>query len=332
MKSSFDLKHGIAKITPENPDDLWILDSILQPGDLIKAKTPRSQDIIRDGKKVRGAKRLVTLKINLEKKELSTSLKLRGKIIQGPENMNQGYHTIETSPGTFLTIERKWKSWEVGKIKSAAQKTQPVLVVILDERETDFYLVRGQTKHLIHIDGKNIGKGGDEASRKKYFKEITSILEKRDDKYIVIAGPGFAREDLVKEIKESKIKTGKIILEGSSHTGINGLQEVLKRKVLDRVVKNSRLTQEAETVEKFFSELAKKGKVTYGKDHVQAAVEQGAVEILLITESLVRKNEALLEQAEKAASKVMIISPESEAGKKFSGLGGIAAFLRYRVE
>jgi protein pelota len=331
MKSNFNLKNGIGKITPENPDDLWVLESILKEGDLIRAKTPRSQDIVRDGKKDRGPKRLVLLTLKLEKKELDDVLKLRGKIVDGPDDVDRGYHTIEADAGTFMTIKREWKSWEVDKIKKAADKTEPVLVLILDEREADLYRVRGKVEHLVHIDGKNIGKGGDVSGRKGYFGEIISVLEGKDEK-IVVAGPGFSREDLVKEIKERKSNVGKIIIEGCSHTGMNGMEEVLKRKVLDRVIKNSRLEEEVEEVEKFFEAIAKDGKITYGKNEVIKAVESGAVEKLLIIEKLVRENEKLLEGVEKIGGKIMIISEESQSGKKFSGISGIGAFLRYRME
>jgi len=330
MKSKFDLKHGIGKITPESGDDLWVLDSILQEGDFITAKTPRSQDIIRDGKKVRGKKKLVLLKIQLEKKELDGVLKLRGKIVAGPDDVDRGYHTIEARPQDFLTVERNWKSWEVDKVKKARNRTEPVLVLILDDTDCDFYMIKGKANHLLHIDGPGSGKKVIGKGRKKYFEGIIDVLERRGDKNIVIAGPGFTREDLVKELKGREI--GKIVLEGCSHTGINGLQEVLKRKVLDKVIKNSRLTEETEIIEKFLGEIAKKGKVTYGKGEVRKAVESGAVEVLLMSENLVRKNEQLLEQAEKIKAKIMIVSPESESGKKFLGLGGIGAFLRYRVE
>lgn len=331
MKSNFNLKHGTAKIIPENSDDLWILNSILQEGDLVKARTPRSQDIMRDGKRIRGPKRMVVLKIRIEKKEMDRSLKLRGKIVEGPEDVERGYHTIEVSPNTPITIQRDWKKWEIDKVKSAAKKTEPVLVAILDERECDFYEVGNKVKHILHIDGPGTGKGSEEPRKREYIGKIVSALGRRKDKNIVIAGPGFARESVVREA-EDRLAGKKIILEGCSHTGMSGLQEVLKRKVLDRVVKNSRITEETEIVERFFEELAKKGKVTYGKKQVERAIEVGAVDTLLITEDLVRENENILEKAGKIGSKVVIISTEHQSGKKFSGIGGIAAFLRYRVE
>jgi protein pelota len=328
MKSKFDLKHSVGKVTPENPDDLWILDSILREGDLIRARTPRSQDILRDGKKVRGKKVLVTLTVQLEKKEFDSVLKLRGKIIDGPDWLERGYHTIEASANNMLTIQRAWKSWEVDKIKKAGKKSDPVVVVILDEREADFYRVSGKSQHLLNIRGQGLGKGGEDNKRDGYLKEVADVLEKQVEKNVVVAGPGFAREDLVKSLKTDK----KIILEGCSHTGLNGLQEVLKRGVLDRVIKNSRIAEETQVLEKFFEQLAKKGKITYGLSYVTKAVESGAVETLLISEDIVRANESLLEGAEKISAKIMIISPEHESGKRFAGLGGIGAFLRYRVE
>ena len=47
MKSTFDLKHDIGKITPENNDDLYILSNIIRVGDLVTTRTMRSVEVER---------------------------------------------------------------------------------------------------------------------------------------------------------------------------------------------------------------------------------------------------------------------------------------------
>ncbi|MDD5416988.1 MAG: hypothetical protein PHU12_03355, partial [Candidatus Aenigmarchaeota archaeon] len=57
MKSSFDPKHDIGRLTPESLDDLFILKDIITPNSLVKAKTLRSvqvkrgEDVEKVGKK-----------------------------------------------------------------------------------------------------------------------------------------------------------------------------------------------------------------------------------------------------------------------------------------
>jgi stalled ribosome rescue protein Dom34 len=72
--------------------------------------------------------------------------------------------------------------------------------------------------------------------------------------------------------------------------------------------------------------------VTYGLNEVDDALSRGAAETLLISDLLVRsKNgEHLLELARKTQCSFMIINTMHEAGKKFEGIGGVAALLRFK--
>ncbi len=53
MKSGFDLKHNIGKITPQNREDLELLSEILKPGVFVTAKSPRSIKIKRGSELIR---------------------------------------------------------------------------------------------------------------------------------------------------------------------------------------------------------------------------------------------------------------------------------------
>ena len=55
MQSSFDLKHNIAKLKPQNRDDLFLLKETITPGSFITARSPRSIKVKRGDQMVRGA-------------------------------------------------------------------------------------------------------------------------------------------------------------------------------------------------------------------------------------------------------------------------------------
>ena len=85
----------------------------------------------------------------------------------------------------------------------------------------------------------------------------------------------------------------------------------------------------------------KEGKATYGQKEVKKAVEQGAVEILMLTDNFITKKreentfskvEEIMKNTEKISGKVKIISSEHEGGQKLDGLGGMAAILRYKID
>ena len=77
--------------------------------------------------------------------------------------------------------------------------------------------------------------------------------------------------------------------------------------------------------------------VTYGVDDVEKAVQVGAVEKLILADSLLRegedaqrlKLEVLMRDVEQRAGSVTVVSTEHEAGSKLLALGGIAALLRF---
>jgi len=100
MKSSFELKLNIGKITTENKDDLWTLKDIITANSLVTAKTPRTIKVMRE-KEEKVGRKAVVLTVRVEKIELNESLRLTGKIIEGPENIERGYHSIDVKPGTF---------------------------------------------------------------------------------------------------------------------------------------------------------------------------------------------------------------------------------------
>ncbi len=331
MRSSFDKKHDIGRLTPENVNDLWILSDIIKPGDIVTGKTTRSLEIRRGEERVKTKRKPVVLTIEVEKVDFSERLRLGGKIVEGPEDIKKGYHTIEVKPGSFITVNKTWKNWEINKIKAAAKKSEPVFICILDESEADFYILEEKVRHLLHLTG-GLGKGMGESKKPEYYGKILSELKKADTKKIIIAGPGFAKEEIQKLVKEkAKDISEKIVIDSLSHTGEVGLQELLKRGIIERIATDSRIVEETNIVEKLFGEIAKEGKVVYGLKETKQALEAGAVEVLLISDVKAREFEDLLEKAEKTRTKIMIISSQHQSGEKLLGMGGIAGFLRYKI-
>ncbi len=327
MKSTFDPKHDLGKITPENLDDLFVLKDIITPGCLVKAKTPRSVQVKRGEETVKVGKRYVTLTVIAEKVELSDRLRVGGRIAEGPEDMERGFHTITIEPGTFVTIQKQWKPWELNKIKIAEKKQEPVLVVILDDREADLYVVTEKTDHKAHITG-GVGKAVEQKSP-EYLGKIISDLKKYEMK-IIIAGPGFTKEDLIKQVRDADVKK-RITVDSVSHTGEVGLQELINRGTIEKIIVGSRISEESEVVEQLLTEIMKEGKAVYGLDETRDALEQGALEVLLISDMKVRELEDVMDYADKVRTKVMIISSRHQSGEKLLGLGGIAGLLRYKI-
>lgn len=334
MKSSFDLKHNTARLTPENPDDLWLLSDVITPGSLVTGRTLRTVEVKRDDVTVKVGRRPVALTIIVDKVELADRLRLGGRIADAPPEVEHTWHSIEVEPGAAITVQKEWKTWEVNKIRAAAKKAEPVLVCILDEREADLWLLTERPQHLLHITGRGLGKEEKTAKPAEYLGEVLAALKRNSAavKHVLLAGPGFGWQNMRRFITEREpALLDKIVTDGLNHTGETGLQELLKRGTLERAAIASRIEVETRAVENLFVEIAREGKAAYGPEQTRQALEAGAVELLLISDRKVRELEQLLDVAERMRSKIMIVGSGHEAGQKLLGIGGIAALLRYKI-
>ena len=130
------------------------------------------------------------------------------------------------------------------------------------------------------------------------------------------------------------------ILATCNNTGKNGINEVLKRDEVKKVLLLDQTAKEINLVETLLFEIAKEHLATYGLQQTQDAAHTGAIKILLLTTDFIetqRENnkyqelESILNLVESNKGEIHIISAEHEGGKKLNGLGGIGAILRYKV-
>jgi protein pelota len=330
-----DLKNGVVKVMTETPDDLWHLEKLLEVGDIVTGKTFRKVSIKKGSEIVEGDREPVTLSLELEKVEYhkdSHKLRLTGPIKSGPEDRVQigSYHTISVGLRDILSVKKLgWKKHQLERLEKAKIKPSLLLVCVLDRDEADFAeLKESGIEHLASIRSRK-GKDGEIEG---YHSEVLEYLQRkaRAD-VIVIAGPGFERENLKKFIDEKDPGLGKrIFLEHCHSTGKTGINEVIKRSA-NRILKESRIVREAEAVEILMERIQTEGLAVYGKKETKQAVDSGAVETLLVSEEKIKDFENLMDLTEKMRGSVRIISSDHEAGERFLSLGGIAGLLRFRV-
>jgi protein pelota len=326
-----NLKRGIIRLKIESMDDLWHFKHVLMPGDLVTAKTKRKISIKRAGEIEHGEKKTMVLTIKIERfgfKEDTHNLRLTGPIQSGPKDMVRlgSYHTINIEPGLVLTIQKNWKPYQLERLKKACIKHPLLMICMIDREQADFAELRESGIKLL----------GSMYSRKfkdkeDFYKEIINHLERQRDQHIIVAGPGFERENLFKFIKNKKPELAKmIIIEHSSCIGKTGINEVIKRSA-NRVLRETRIAKETELIEKLFKGISSNGLVVYGEKQVNNAVSMGAIETLMVSDLRIEMFEELMDNVEKQKGKVFIISTEHESGERFLHLGGIAGFLRFRV-
>lgn len=347
MKVIFkDLKHGEIKLIPENLDDIWHLYNIIDENDLVRAVTFRTDEQKDDkirSKKAEKKRMKVGIRVTEVKfHEFSDRLRIHGTIEEGPQDLGS-FHTLNITTDkmdSLSIVKNEWKDYQIERINEAVkQRNQAIITFIsLDEDNATIAVLRHSgVQWIADIDSKRSGKMYESKdTQNEYFGEIISVIKtnKEKDSTLVIVGTGFTKEHFVKYGKEKEPEIfEKLIVHGTGNSGMNGVQEAIKTGIIEQITKENRVVYETGLVEKLFEEIKKDGPATYGEQEVKNALINGAVERLLIIDILVRKEkgEELLKIAKQNNSKFTIINNMHEAGKKFDGIGGIGAFLRYKI-
>jgi protein pelota len=178
-------------------------------------------------------------------------------------------------------------------------------------------------------------KGFDE-SKKAFFFELYKLLSESECEALIVAGPGFAKDEFAKYIKEKDSKLFlKIRLEHASTAERNAASELLKRGAISRIMESQKMQDEFDALEQLKISVAKDdGFSVYGPAEVAKAIGASAVSTLMVLDEIARKDEpvqAMIQKTRNAGGKIIIFNSADEAGAEFRNFG-IAAMLRYKTK
>ncbi len=176
-----------------------------------------------------------------------------------------------------------------------------------------------------------------EEAENEFYKRIAEVLNpellaiKEDLKGILIGGPGPTKEKFHNGAYiNNELKKKVIGIKDIAYTDESGLHELVEKS--QDILAEAELVKEKQIVQELLTFLATDSdKVVYGRIDVNKALEYGAVEKLLLSESL---NDILEyeEKATKTGTQVFIVSVDTKEGQQLRDLGGIAAILRYKIK
>ncbi|MEI7857217.1 MAG: mRNA surveillance protein pelota [Methanomicrobiales archaeon] len=340
MKADYeDLKNnnGEIRLFPESIDDLWHLQHLVAPGDLVFATTFRSVDTASD--KLRPEKiekRPVRLGIRIERGEFSEHgirLRLSGVIEHGIEI--GAYHTINVETGFEITVIKQWRPHELERIERAVKSSAFGLIHILtiEEGEAELFRLRQYGPESVVTFLAGSGKGGESDNRPAFFEQVHASLAAIDGP-LIIAGPGFIKDDFIKHAKNrgSPLAEKAISIE-TRRIGRGAVQDVIGKGALEKLIGDLQLSREVRFMDEVLCRIAQEGAVAYGQKEVQEAIGFGAAEQVLVADTLLRDpaTMALIESAEAMRATVVVLSSSFEPGERLVALGGIAALLRYKM-
>ncbi|MCL9817940.1 mRNA surveillance protein pelota [Natronocalculus amylovorans] len=338
-------------LVPETVDDLWHLSHVLEPGDHVSGDTTRR--IQRDDDRMRdtgGQREPMSVTIEVEDTEFARfANRLRvGGVIVGCSREDQlgHHHTLNVEQRAEITIEKHFKPDQLDRLEEAEETAEnpDVAIATIEEGEAYIHLVKQYGTDEYASFTRPTGKGEYARPRSELFAELTKALSHLDADAIILAGPGFTKQDARDYIAEnSREIIEKLTVVDTSSAGDRGVHEVLKRGAVDEIQAETRIAREAEFIDTLMREIADGAKAAYGIEAVKEAAEFGAIDTLLLLDERLRKERLgdgewehdvneIIESVEQQGGSVTVFSAEFQPGRQLGNLGGIAAILRYRLQ
>jgi len=338
-------------LVPESLDDLWHLTYVIEPGDLVGGDTHRRIQREEENLRDTGGERehmYVTLEVEeVEFHKFANRLRVSGVISSCSREDQLGlHHTLNVEERKEIEIEKQWKPDQRQRIEEAVEATdQPtVAIATVEEGEAYIHTVAQYGVEEYATFSNTTGKGEYARGREELFEDLASALGHLDVQAVILAGPGFTKQDALQYIeREHPEISDSITVVDTSAAGGRGVHEVLKRGAVDDVQQETRIADESDAIDELMSRIAQDGAAAYGIEAVEQATEYGAVEELLVLDERLRQERAgegdwdldvndLVESVEQQGGQITVFSHDFDPGQQLRNLGGIAALLRYRIE
>jgi len=334
---SHDIKEKRFKIKIESNEDLWYFYHFVRVGDKLSGSTERK---IRKEEHQSAKKKVVFMEIEAEKKEFRPDrVRVLGKIIGSSEEIGKGYHSFNVDQKTTIIVTKEeYTEFEKRLLKQSQQKREAILLGAIDYGELDLGILKEKVEYLGTFRKNLPPKSNPDYEKirdnflKQAVKEINETLKRKKIKKAVIGYVGFLGEELEGMLPEN------VFVNKVSTTGKVGLNEVVKRGYVQKIISDEVLSKESDAVEELLKQISSEGKYAYGIKEVTQASELGAIETFLITDKFMQENiedfkkiDIIMRSVEKNKGKIMILKSSNEPGEKLDGLGGIGSLLRYRI-
>ncbi len=323
----------------ETLEDLWALERIIFPGDLVKTKTVRKYKASETDV---GELKDVIIEVKVEKIELDRSasrLRVLGKITYGKPleyvSLNS-HHTLNIASGDKVEITKeKWEDYILDLLyKEAKESRRPKLGIVLVDDEKAFsakilgYGIEFGSEIYNNL-SKNLSQKEYAELQTKFFNKVIDVINNMDVSTVILAGPGFTKNDIksyIDNVPTSNKLNKTIVIMDVSNTEKSGVYELIKSDSVKKLMENELIKSEFELMEKFLKNLSL-GYSKYGIKDVEEALDNYEVGEIIVNDSKLNDNDIkrLLAKAESYGVKIDIINSLDEVGQQLQAFGDIAS-------
>ncbi len=345
-------KAGVAVVTPEDAEDLWVLRRLISVGDVVAGETRRvvkeTGDFVRPDK---GERISVSVTLTVERVFLDSALE-RLRIV-GPisatssEMVSKGVsHSLVVTPMKRIGVKKEHLTpLDIGLLKKSQVEEDSFILVAIDRREAGLGLVKGV--HLQIFPSVHSGFSGKfyrEAHKplEPYFKKVEEVVLNvfKPGRYVYLLGPGQTKNEFANFLSRSSsaVASSTLIVEGVDLSGDDGVYLALHAKNLKDKIATSRLGRVASLVEEAVRRIAVEDeRLALGFSDALKVSEAGAVESLLVSNRIfemgVEEDSVvkILNTVESLRGRTFLVDSSTDLGVQVSKLGGVVALLRYPV-
>jgi len=343
-----NIEDGV-RLRVQHEDDLWALAQMVRPGcqvGMMGFRRDQSTGTQESGRAKAADRKPMWIVLNAESTEFqqfTDNLRIHGIISEA--DMDKGsHHTHAVSPRDEVEI-----SWTGGisesdrsllaeAVKDGGRGRVAIAVVESDEillfeiaqhgmrQVGDTFTLRGGGKRegkSTEIRNAFLAKVAEQAS-----KAISSEMP------VVICGPGMAREQFESLLKGTGVGHRTLNI-GTSIGGRSAANEVMREGAADAVLGEFAMAKQVRLIEEGLARISTNGAVAYGRKELENAVNQGAIESLIIEAGMLRSDEFWTEIASQVRSvngEVVQASADHDAGEQLMGMGGAIGLLRWSLE
>lgn len=346
----FSVKHGVAVLTPEDVDDLWVLRRILSSGDVVTGEGSR---IVRTATEFsrpdRGERVRVTVTIRIEKVRLDNELarlRVTGPILEvSDDEMPRGsFHSLLVSPGHRIGVRKeRWDQTASKLIQSSQLEETRFYIVAVDRREAGIGKVTGTHLHMFPtVESDEVGKVYRVRPTRMdgFCRQIVETLQARFQKgdKVYIVGPGPMKYSLANYLKDRSpaLAATTQVVEGGDVAGQDGVYVSLRSPQLRNYVRQSKIAMVSALLEEVVRRIAvSDDRVVMGLPETTEAARVGAVESLVVSDQVFTRGIEegalvdLLNTVEARGGRAYLLDASTDLGVQASTLGGIVGLLRY---
>ena len=340
----------------ETDDDLWALARMVSRGMHFAMLGERRDQTTggEEGGRAKAAERKkMWIRLRVESTEYQTfseHLRIHGTIEEAHFDIGMHHtHLVEIRDEVEITTHNFFSSADVELLRQSEQasgQSQIVLAAAEVDEVVLFHVTARGLREGATWTMRGGGKRGEirhSASIAKTFRSnvIGALVDTLGDETpLIVCGPGHARDALLADLRASG-ETRIIKSIATSMAGRAGANEVLRDGLAGDLLSEYAISNEIALIEEAWKRLSTNGAVAYGEAALVRAMNEGAIETLLISADLLRSEteqidgRTWLEWTKGLAdigAKMVQCSVDHDGGLQLLGLGGVMAMLRYTME